>query len=46
MQRMFTVVDIADVLKSDILKAFELDISDYEDALPARCAKGISGTHL
>lgn len=46
MQRMSTVVDVADVLKSDILKAFELDITDYEDALLARCAKRLKADYI
>lgn len=45
-QRVLIVVDVADVLKSDILKAFELDISDYEDALLARCAKRIKADYI
>lgn len=45
-QRLLIVVDVTDVLKSDILKAFELDISDYEDALLARCAKRINADYI
>lgn len=40
-QNLLRIVDIADVLKADILRAFELKFSDYEDALQARCAKRI-----
>lgn len=36
-----SVLDIADVGKTDILSAMELDMPDYEDALAAQCAKRI-----
>lgn len=40
-QNLLSIVDVADILKTDILRAFELDFNDYEDALQARCAKRI-----
>ena len=40
-QNLLSIVDVADILKTDILRAFELDFTDYEDALQARCAKRI-----
>jgi predicted nucleic acid-binding protein len=36
-----SVLDIAYVGKGDILRAMELDITDYEDALAAQCARRI-----
>ena len=36
-----SILDIANVGKADILGAMELDITDYEDALTAQCAKRI-----
>jgi len=40
------IVDIANVLKSDVLKAFEMDFSDFEDALLARCARRIKADYI
>jgi len=45
-QKLTCIVDIANVLKSDVLKAFEMDFSDFEDALLARCAKRIKADYL
>ncbi|EGK12682.1 type II toxin-antitoxin system VapC family toxin [Kroppenstedtia eburnea] len=36
-----SVLEIADVGKSDVLGAMELDIPDFEDALVAQCAKKV-----
>lgn len=36
-----SILDIADVGKTDILNAMELDMPDYEDALAAQCAKRV-----
>jgi len=36
-----SVLDIADVGKADVLGAMELDMTDYEDALAAQCARRI-----
>lgn len=45
-QNLLSIVDVADILKSDILRAFELNFSDYEDALQARCAKRIKANYI
>jgi predicted nucleic acid-binding protein len=45
-QSLLTIIDVADVLKTDILKAFELDFNDFEDALQARCAKRIKADYI
>lgn len=36
-----SVLDIADVRKTDLLGAMELDMPDYEDALAAQCARRV-----
>lgn len=45
-QNLFSIIDITDVLKTDIIKAFELDYKDYEDALQARCARRIKADYV
>jgi len=45
-KRVLSIVDVANVLKSDVLKAFELGFADYEDALLARCAKRIKADYI
>jgi predicted nucleic acid-binding protein len=45
-QKLLLIVDVADTLKSDIIQAFELDFTDYEDALQARCAKRIKAEYI
>ena len=45
-QSLLSIVDVVDVLKSDILKAFELDFKDFEDALQVRCAKRIKADYI
>ncbi|MDH7579139.1 MAG: PIN domain-containing protein [Bacillota bacterium] len=45
-KRVLGIVDVANVLKSDVLKAFELGFADYEDALLARCAKRIKADYI
>ncbi|MGE5582141.1 MAG: PIN domain-containing protein [Bacillota bacterium] len=45
-QNLLSIVDVADILKTDILRAFELDFTDYEDALQARCAKRIKANYI
>ena len=43
---MLTVVSVADVTKGDINNAFDLDMSDYEDAVQASCAKRIRADYI
>ena len=38
-QTLLLIVDVANVLKSDILSAFSSDMKDYEDAVQALCAR-------
>jgi len=45
-KRLLTVVDVANLLKTDVVRAFELDFADYEDALLARCAKRIKADYI
>lgn len=37
-QSLVSILDVCDVTKEDILKAFALEMADYEDALQAQCA--------
>lgn len=41
-----SILDIADVGKTDILNAMELDMLDYEDALAAQCAKRVKADYI
>lgn len=43
---LFAVLDVADVGKTDLLRAMELDIQDFEDALVAQCAKRVKAEHI
>jgi predicted nucleic acid-binding protein len=45
-QNLLSIVDVADILKTDIFKAFELNFTDYEDALQARCAKRLKANFI
>ena len=38
-QTLLPIVNVEDVKKADILGAFDSEISDYEDAVQAQCAK-------
>jgi len=40
------VVDVADVLKSDISSAFLSDINDFEDAVQSSCAERIKAEYI
>ena len=40
------VLDVVDVTRSDCIKAFELSMTDYEDALLAQCAKRTKATYI
>ena len=45
-QALLLIVDVADVLKSDIAAAFASDMKDFEDALQASCAKRIKADYI
>lgn len=45
-QKLLTVVNVADVLGSDISKAFTLPIKDYEDALIVQCAMRTKANYI
>jgi len=40
------VLDVIDVTRSDCIKAFELSMTDYEDALLAQCAKRTKSAYI
>lgn len=39
-------VDVVDVTKADCIKAFDLPMHDYEDALLAQCAKRVKADYI
>jgi len=41
-----SILDITDVGKADILNAMELEMSDFEDALTAQCAKRVKAEYI
>ena len=41
-----STLDIADVGRVDILNAMELELSDFEDALAAQCAKRVKAEYV
>ena len=43
---LFSVLNIAEVGKSDLLRAMEMDMGDFEDALIAQCAKKIKADYI
>jgi predicted nucleic acid-binding protein len=43
---LMAVLDVVDVTKTDCLKAFDLPINDYEDALLAHCAKRVKADYI
>jgi predicted nucleic acid-binding protein len=45
-QTLLFIIDVADVLKSDIQAAFLSDIKDYEDAVQACCAVRIKADYI
>jgi len=45
-QKLLLVIDVAGVLKSDILAAFIIGIKDYEDAVQASCAGRIKADYI
>lgn len=38
-QTLLAIVDVEDIKKADITGAFDSEMSDYEDAVQAQCAK-------
>jgi predicted nucleic acid-binding protein len=45
-QTLLTIVDVADVLKSDLASAFSSEIKDFEDAIQVSCAKRIKASYI
>jgi predicted nucleic acid-binding protein len=45
-QTLLVIVELADVLKSDILSAFGGNMQDFEDAVQASCAKRIKAEYI
>jgi len=43
---LFSVLNIAEVGKNDLLRAMELDMDDFEDALVAQCAKKVKAEYI
>ena len=46
MQTLLSVVDVADVLKVDIKRAFSSGAKDFEDAVQAACAQRIKAEYI
>jgi len=45
-QTLLLIVDVADIIKSDIISAFSSEMADFEDALQASCAKRIKADYI
>jgi len=45
-QALLLIVDVADILKSDISAAFVSRMNDFEDALQSSCAKRIKADYI
>jgi predicted nucleic acid-binding protein len=45
-QTLLIIVDVADVLKSDISAAFSSDMEDFEDAVQASCAGRVNADYI
>ncbi|MDR3265689.1 MAG: PIN domain-containing protein [Synergistaceae bacterium] len=43
---LFSIPDVADVGRNDLLRAMELDIKDFEDALASACARRIRADYV
>lgn len=43
---LFSVLDIVEVGKNDLLRAMELDMPDFEDALVSQCAKRVKAEQI
>ena len=46
LQTLLLIVDIADVMKSDVSAAFTSNMKDFEDALQSACAKRIKADYI
>ncbi|GHU91442.1 DNA-binding protein [Clostridia bacterium] len=46
LKALFSILDIADVGKSDLLRAMDININDLEDALVAQCAKRVRADYI
>lgn len=46
LRTLFSVLDIVEVGKSDLLRAMELDMPDFEDALVSQCAKRVKAEQI
>lgn len=44
--KLLIIIDVTDVLGSDIKKAFELPVEDYEDALIVQCAMRTKANYI
>ncbi|GHV12280.1 twitching motility protein PilT [Clostridia bacterium] len=45
-QTLLAILDVTDVLKSDITNAFKSEMKDYEDAVQASCAARIKADYI
>ena len=45
-QTLLLIVDVANILKSDITSAFSSNIKDYEDAVQASCAERMKANYI
>lgn len=43
---LLSILEIADVGKTDLLRAMELDMPDFEDALAAQCARRVKAEFI
>lgn len=43
---LFSVLDVAEVGKNDLLRAMELDMEDFGNALAAQCARRMKAEHI
>lgn len=46
LQKLFTIFEVASVDKSDCIKALDIVMDDYEDAVLALCAKRIKADYI
>ncbi|NYE58423.1 PIN domain-containing protein [Carboxydothermus ferrireducens] len=46
LKSLIDILDIVDITKNDCLKAFDLPMDDYEDALLAFCAKRVKADYI
>ena len=45
-QILLLILDVANILKSDITSAFSSDIKDYEDAVQSSCAERVKADYI